>query len=49
MHGDPKWTDRLPTEAKVRKVASEATVAACATLRAALPTNSSYKNDDYSF
>jgi len=49
MHGDLNDTDRLPTEAKVRKVASEATGAACATLRATLPTNSSYKNEDYSF
>ena len=39
----------LPTEAKVRKVASEATGATCATLRATLPTNLSYKNEDYSF
>lgn len=40
--GTLKDTDRLPTEAKVRKVVS-------ATTSAVEPTKSSYKDDDYSF
>ena len=41
--GTLRDTDRLPTEAKVRKVA------AAATITPTIVVKSSYKNDDYSF